>query len=182
MSLKATYLETVLPQLQTQLGVTNRHAAPKLEKVVVNVGTGSLREVAKIHEIVPHDLALITGQKPVARQARKAVAAFKLRAGEIVGYAVTLRGARMYDFFQRLISITLPRIRDFRGLPLDGFDGHGNYSFGIREHAVFPEIDHDHVQHFYGLGVTVHTSAKSNQAGEALLRSLGFPLQKREGN
>ncbi|MGI6103122.1 MAG: 50S ribosomal protein L5 [Patescibacteria group bacterium] len=179
MSLKEQYTKTVAPALTKELGVKNAHAVPRLAKISVNVGTGSRRGTQGLEEIVTRDLALITGQKPVTRTARKAIAGFKLRAGEVVGYAVTLRGKRMEDFFQRLVTVVLPRIRDFRGLPTTGFDGRGNYSFGVREHTVFPEINQDNVREFYGVGITITTTATDNRAAESLLRALGFPLVKR---
>lgn len=180
MTLAATYQETVAPALASQLGIRNRFAVPRLEKITINVGFGSMRSASKISETITHDLARVTGQKPTIRRAKKAVAAFKLRAGEPVGLAVTLRGSRMYHFLERLIRTTLPRIRDFRGLPTSGFDGHGNYTFGVKEHTVFAEIEHDAVTHFYGMSVTITTSARTDQAAEALLRALGLPLKARE--
>ena len=166
-------------ELGSELSVTNVNAVPKLQKIVLNVGLGSMRQTPKIMETVSDDLARVTGQRPAPRRARKAIAGFKLRAGEPIGVALTLRGRRMYDFLERLIRTSLPRIRDFRGLPLEGFDGSGNYTFGIREHTVFPEIEHDRVTQFYGLGITIVTTATRDADAERLLRRLGLPLVAR---
>ncbi|MBI4185552.1 50S ribosomal protein L5 [Candidatus Berkelbacteria bacterium] len=177
MALATEYNQTIRPALATALGIANIQAVPRVTVVVINVGFGSLRQIPKIADTIAHDLARVTGQHPAPRRARKAVAGFKLRAGEQVGTAVTLRGQRMYDFLERLVKTSLPRIRDFRGLPMNGFDGYGNYSFGIREHTVFPEIEQDQVTHFYGLGVSIRTTAKTDHAAEALLRAIGLPLR-----
>ena len=173
---RSTEMRTALAK---ELGISNINALPKLQKIVLNVGVGSMRQSPKIIETVTEDLARVTGQRPAARRARKAIAGFKLRAGEPIGMALTLRGRRMYDFFERLVRTSLPRIRDFRGLPFEGFDGHGNYTFGIREHTVFPEVEHDRVTQFYGLGITLVTTATRDADAEALLRRLGFPLVAR---
>lgn len=180
MSFKDTYNSNIRPKLQTELGMANIYQVPEIKKIIVNVGLGSRRKTDKIVETVGRDLAVITGQKPTDRQARKAIAGFKLRQGEIIGSAVTLRGQRMYDFLERLTRISLPRIRDFRGLSLDGFDGQGNYSFGIKEHTVFPEVDQENARELYGIGVTIVTTAKTNEQAEKLLREFGFPLVKRD--
>lgn len=180
MSLKTTYTSEIRPKLATSLGITSTLALPRLEKIVVHVGIGSLRQVPKITELVVRDLSLITGQKPVLRRAKQAVAAFKLRAGEIVGVAVTLRGERMYEFLERLIHVVLPRIRDFRGVPARGFDGYGNYTVGIKEHIVFPEIDQDSVSQFYGLAITIQTTATNAAHTRALLEALGLPIEKQQ--
>lgn len=179
MSLSQNYKTTIRPALAKEMNIANIHAVPKLEKIILNVGLGSLRQTAKIIETVSHDLARVTGQQPAVRRARKAIAGFKLRQGEPIGVAVTLRGQRMYDFLERLARTSLPRIRDFRGLPLEGFDGNGNYTFGIKEHTVFPEIEHDSVTTFYGIGVTIVTTATTDSQAETLLRSLGLPLKVR---
>ncbi len=180
MRLRTQFATELRPKLGTELSIANVNAVPAVTKIVVNIGTGSRRQHGKFLEIAAADLAKITGQKPASRSAHKAIAGFKLRAGEVIGLSSTLRGKRMYDFLERLVHVVLPRIRDFRGLPLTGFDGRGGYSFGIREHTVFPEIDHERVSEFYGLGVTIVTSATSGEATEALLRSLGLPLVRRE--
>lgn len=177
MRLVTKYTTEIRDALGTSLSIKNRHAVPALSKIVVNIGTGSRRAQSKFLDIAIEDLARLTGQKPVKRIARKAIAGFKLRAGETVGLSVTLRGKRMYDFLERLIHVVLPRIRDFRGLPVTGFDGQGNYAFGVREHTVFPEIDHERVSEFYGIGIVIATSARTNDQAEALLRSLGLPLK-----
>lgn len=179
MRLVTKYTTELRSALGTELSIGNQHAVPALSKIVLNIGTGSRRQQQKFLDIASEDLARMTGQKPVKRVARKAIAGFKLRAGETVGLSVTLRGKRMYDLFERLVHVVLPRIRDFRGLPLTGFDGHGNYSFGLREHTVFPEIDHERVSEFYGLAVTIATTATTNEQAEALLRLLGLPLKQR---
>lgn len=180
MSLKDRYIQEIRPALGKALGRTNPHATPRLDKIVVNVGTGSMRQVPKVVESVQADLAIITGQRPSPRAAKKAIAGFKLREGETVGVSVTLRGQRMYDFFERLVRVALPRIRDFRGLSRSGFDGQGNYAFGVREQTVFPEIDTDTVSRFYGLGISIATTARTNDEAEALLRELGLPLEQLE--
>lgn len=179
MRLIERYTKEIKSKLATDLSIKNTNAVPKLSKVVVNIGTGSRRQQSKFLELATKDIALLTGQKPASRAARKAIAGFKLRSGEVIGLSSTLRGKRMYDFLERLIHVVMPRIRDFRGLPLSGFDAQGNYSFGIREHTVFPEIDQERVSEFYGLGVTIVTTASSNESAEALLRSLGLPLKHR---
>lgn len=179
MRLLERYNKELQSKLATDLSIKNKHAVPKIVKVVVNIGTGSRRQQSKFLELAVKDMALITGQKPASRSARKAIAGFKLRSGEIIGLSSTLRGKRMFDFLERLIHVVMPRIRDFRGLPLTGFDAQGNYSFGVREHTVFPEIDQERVSEFYGLGVTIVTTATSNESAEALLRSMGLPLKHR---
>lgn len=178
MSLKVRYNQDIRPALGKALARTNPHAVPRLAKIVVNVGVGSMRDVPKVIELVQADLATITGQRPAPRPAKKAIAGFKLRSGEPVGVAVTLRGQRMYDFFERLVRTALPRIRDFRGLSRTGFDGHGNYALGVREQTVFPEIDTDVVSRFYGLGISITTTAATDAEAEALLRELGLPLEQ----
>ncbi|MCA9388383.1 50S ribosomal protein L5 [Candidatus Berkelbacteria bacterium] len=180
MSYKNTYNADIRPKLKEELGLKNLYQTPQVLKIVVNVGLGSRRKTDKILETVNQDLAVITGQKSAERKARKAIAGFKLRQGEVIGSAVTLRGQRMYDFLERLVRVSLPRIRDFRGLPLAGFDGKGNYSFGIKEHTVFPEVDQENARELYGIAITIVTSAQTDDQGEQLLRSFGFPLVKRE--
>ncbi len=179
MSLHSDYRKTIVPMLATELGIGNRQAVPALQTITVNVGFGSLRSQPKIAETISRDLARITGQKPALRRAKKAVAAFKLRAGEPVGLAVTLRGRRMYHFLERLIRTSLPRIRDFRGLPASGFDGHGNYTVGIKEHTVFAEVEHDSISSLYGMSITLATSATDDTTAATLLRKLGFPLKEK---
>ena len=171
------YNSEIKTKLLTQLSIGNINAVPKLVKIIVNIGTGSKRQNSKFNDIATEDLGLITGQKPSLRHSRKAVAGFKLRKGEVIGLSVTLRGKRMYDFMEKLINVVIPRIRDFRGLSTNGFDKQGNYSFGIREHTVFPEINQEKIVEFYGLGITIVTSAQTDNNAEALLRSLGLPIK-----
>ncbi len=166
----------IYQQLMRELGVKNTHAVPKLDRVVVNVGIGKQRDNKTVVEAVQHDLGLITGQKPHERRARKAVAGFKVRQGNLVGYRVTLRGKRMVDFVQRLVHITLPRVRDFRGISDKAFDGKGNLSLGLKEQLSFPEIHPEQTDAVFGVEVTVVTTAKTDEAGKALLKALGFPL------
>jgi large subunit ribosomal protein L5 len=173
------YKTEIQSKLAKDLSIKNVNAVPKLAKIVVNIGAGSRRQQGKFLELATVDMGRITGQKPATRNARKAIAGFKLRSGEAIGLSSTLRGKRMYDFMERLIHVVMPRIRDFRGLPLTGLDGQGNYSFGIREHTVFPEIDQERVSEFYGLGISIVTTATSNEGAESLLRSLGLPLKHR---
>jgi large subunit ribosomal protein L5 len=174
--LKVRYREELLPALQQELGYANAMQVPRLEKVVVNMGVGEAIKEAKLLDAAVEDLATITGQKPAIRRARKSIAGFKLRAGMTIGAVVTLRGDRMWEFVDRLISTALPRIRDFRGLNPNSFDGHGNYSIGVTEQLIFPEIDYDKVVKVRGMDITVVTTAKSDDEGRALLRALGFPL------
>ncbi|MBI1833696.1 MAG: 50S ribosomal protein L5 [Candidatus Andersenbacteria bacterium] len=163
-------------QLQKELKIKNLHAVPRITKVVVNVGVGKHRDDKGYVEAVMKDLAAITGQKPRERRARKAVAGFKVREGNLVGYQVTLRGKRMEDFIQRFVNITLPRVRDFRGLPSTSFDGSGNVSVGMKEHMAFPEIQADKTDVMFGVEVTFVTSAKDNDEARKLFAALGFPF------
>lgn len=172
------YRTTVVPLLQKELGVPNVLACPRVEKVVLNVGFGSNFKDATHRDAALHTLARISGQKPVPTAARKSISNFKIRKGNIIGARVTLRGARMYEFLDKLISIALPRVRDFRGLSPKGFDGHGNYAIGFNEHVVFPEISPDEVERIHGLEVVIVTTAKDNRSAEVLLRALGLPLTK----
>lgn len=162
--------------LAQKLGVQNVHAVPRIKTVVVNVGVGKQRDDKNYVEAVQRDLAKITGQKPHARHARKSIAGFNVRQGNLVAYRVTLRGRRMVDFTQRFVNVTLPRVRDFRGLPTSSLDGQGNLSVGLKEHLAFPEIHSDKTDVIFGVQVTFSTTAKSNEQGEALFRGLGFPL------
>lgn len=174
------YNKEVAPALMKQFSYPNRMAVPKIKKVVINVGTGKLAKEAKTLEHIKNDIAKLTGQVPAERKARKSIAGFKLREGSPVGYVATLRGGRMYDFIDRLISIALPRSRDFRGLSETAVDTQGNLNIGIPEHNIFPEITYETLKDIFGLQVTVDTTAKTREEGEALLRGLGFPLQKKE--
>jgi large subunit ribosomal protein L5 len=178
--LKERFRTEVTPQLQRELGLGNVMQVPRPTKVSVNMGVGEASRDAKLLDGAVADLTKITGQKPALRRARKSIATFKIRQGMPIGASVTIRGDRMWDFLDRLTSIVLPRIRDFRGLNPRAFDGQGNYSFGLTEQLVFPEIDYDDIDHTRGMDVTIVTSAKSDEEGRALLFALGFPLQRTE--
>lgn len=181
--LKERYRTDILPALQQELGLDNVMQVPKPVKVVVNMGIGDASKDAKLLEGAVKDLTTIAGQKPAIRRARKSIATFKIREKMPIGAAVTIRGDRMWDFLDRLMSIVLPRIRDFRGLNPRSFDGNGNYSFGLTEQLVFPEIDYDDIDATRGMDVTIVTTATTDDQGRALLRALGFPLrgQQQEG-
>ena len=174
--LQEKYVNEVLPHLKEKLQRTNPHALPKLTKIVVNVGLGEATANPKLLEKAAEEMALITGQKPVTRRARKSIANFKLREGQAVGCTVTLRRERMWEFFDRLVNVSLPRVRDFKGLSAKAFDGRGNYSLGIREQIIFPEIDYDSVPAIRGLDIAITTSAATDEQGRALLRALGMPF------
>jgi large subunit ribosomal protein L5 len=178
--LKARYEQTLRGQLQSELGLGNVMQVPRLEKVVVNMGVGAATAQASLLEGAQRDLTTITGQKPVVTRAKKSIAGFKLREGNAIGAKVTLRGDRMWEFMDRLISIAIPRIRDFRGLNPRSFDGNGNYTFGLTEQLVFPEIDYDSVDQPRGMDITIVTTARTDAEGKALLDAMGFPF-KREG-
>jgi large subunit ribosomal protein L5 len=171
------YRSEVVPKLSQEFGFKNVHQVPRLEKVVVNMGVGKATQNAKLIEKAAEELAAITGQKAAVRKARKSIANFKLRQGQAVGCTVTLRGVRMWEFFDRLVNVSLPRVRDFKGVSAKGFDGRGNYSLGIREQIIFPEIDYDSVENITGLNVTVVTSARNDAEGKALLSQLGMPFR-----
>jgi large subunit ribosomal protein L5 len=178
--LKERYKAEIIPQLQRELGLGNVMEVPRPVKVSVNMGVGEASRDAKLLDGAVADLTKITGQKPALRRARKSIATFKIRQGMPIGASVTMRGDRMWDFLDRLLAIVLPRIRDFRGLDPRAFDGHGNYSFGLTEQLVFPEIDYDDVDHTRGMDVTIVTTATTDDQGRALLFALGFPLQRTE--
>jgi large subunit ribosomal protein L5 len=178
--LKARYDDTLRAQLQDELGLGNVMQVPRLEKVVLNMGVGAATAQASLLEGAVRDLTTITGQKPVVTRAKKSIAGFKLREGNAIGAKVTLRGDRMWEFMDRLISIAIPRIRDFRGLNPRSFDGNGNYTFGLTEQLVFPEIDYDSIDQPRGMDITIVTTAGSDAEGRALLLAMGFPF-KREG-
>ena len=178
--LKGYYDNTVRARLAEQFGLKNPHQLPTLSKIVLNVGAGEAIKQPKFLDNIVEELATITGQQPVRRKAKKSIANFGLREGQEIGASVTLRGARMWEFIDRLISIALPRIRDFRGLNPGSFDGRGNYSLGIREQIIFPEIDYDSINQIRGLDVAVTTTAETDEQAEALLRGLGFPLATEE--
>ncbi len=174
------YRKEVVPMLMEELGYKNPMAVPRLEKIVVNVAAGEAVQDPKILDVIAQDLAQITGQKPQVRRARKAVAAFHLRKGMPIGLRVTLRKYRMYDFLDRLIHLALPRVRDFRGLPRDAFDGRGNYNFGLKEHTVFPEIEVDKVQRVFGMDIAIVTTAETDHEARVLLEAFGFPFQREQ--
>ncbi|WP_426574188.1 50S ribosomal protein L5 [Aquihabitans sp. McL0605] len=178
--LKAKYNAEIRDQLQAALGLGNVMEVPRLEKIVVNMGVGGAVGQASLLEHAVTDLTLITGQKPLITRARKSIANFKLREGNAIGAKVTLRGDRMWEFLDRLIALAIPRIRDFRGLPANSFDGRGNYTFGVTEQLIFPEIDYDKIDQTRGMDITIVTTARSNAEGKALLDAFGFPF-KREG-
>lgn len=176
-SLMETYRKTIVPNLQKELGIKNINALPSLKTVKLNVGLGPFIAAKKDYSEILDNIAAITGQRPVVTKARKAISNFKLRKGIPVGVTVSLHGKRMYDFVNKLVHITLPRIRDFRGLPLKGFDGHGNYTIGISENTVFPEINPDNVDKIHGLQITIVTTARDNESGRKLLKAMNFPFQ-----
>lgn len=176
-NLKKVYKE-IAPQLKEELGLKSTMLVPKLQKITVNVGQGEGAQNIKVLEGAVADLANITGQKPVMTKARKSIAGFKLREGAPIGASVTLRGDRMYEFLDRLINISIPRIRDFRGYSAKAFDGRGNYSLGIKEQLIFPEIDYDKVDRVRGLGITIVTSARNDIEAKALLDKFNFPFKK----
>ena len=176
--LKARYDSEVRAQLKESLGLRNIMEVPRLEKIVVNMGVGRATQQASLLEGAVADLTLITGQKPLVTRARRSIAAFKLREGVPIGAKVTLRGDRMWEFLDRLISLAIPRIRDFRGLPPTGFDGRGNYTFGVDEQLIFPEVDYDKIDTVRGMDITIVTTARNNAEGRALLDAFGFPFRR----
>ncbi|MDP9360468.1 MAG: 50S ribosomal protein L5 [Acidobacteriota bacterium] len=176
--LKEKYQTEVKKKLQEQFGIKNPMAVPKVEKVVLNMGMGEAISNAKILDSAVEELAQITGQKPIITKARKSIASFKLREGQAIGAMVTLRGEKMYEFLDRLISTALPRVRDFRGVPSKSFDGRGNYTLGIRDHLIFPEIDITKVDKAKGMNITIVTNAKDDDQARFLLRELGLPFTK----
>lgn len=171
------YRSETLPMLMREFEYGNAMQVPRLEKIVVNVGLGEASENAKVLEGCVNDVAAITGQRPVVTRAKKAISNFKLRQGVPVGCSVTLRGERMYEFFDRLVNFALPRVRDFRGVPDRSFDGRGNYSLGLQEHTIFTEIDLDKVEKIFGLTICIVTTARTDAEGKALLRALGMPFR-----
>ena len=175
--LKVLYQETIVPKLTEQFGYENVHQVPKLVKVTINRGLGEASQNAKALESSISELATISGQRPVVTRAKKAIAGFKIREGMPVGVMVTLRKERMYAFIDRLISLALPRIRDFRGVSPRSFDGRGNYSLGVREQLIFPEIDYDSIDQIRGLDISIVTTAKTDEEGRALLKEMGMPFR-----
>ncbi len=178
--LKARFREEIVPQLQQELGLANVMQVPRLDKIVVNMGVGEALKDGRMLDAAVEDLTTIAGQKPVITRARKSIAGFKLREGNAIGVKVTLRGDRMWEFYDRLVSLAIPRIRDFRGLDPRSFDGRGNYTFGLTEQLIFPEIDYDKVLKVRGMDITIVTTARSDDDGRALLRALGFPLVRED--
>jgi len=172
------YREKIVPKLQQDLGLKNIMEVPRIAKITVNMGVGEAAADRKLMDAAVTDLTKITGQKPLICKATKAIAAFKLRAGLPIGAKVTLRGVRMYEFLDRLISIAMPRIRDFRGVSVRSFDGQGNYSLGIKEQIIFPEIQYDQVDKLRGMDITITTTARDNRQGRALLEAFNFPFRK----
>jgi large subunit ribosomal protein L5 len=178
MTLQATYKKEVIPALQKEFGYPNPNAVPTVKQIVVNAGVGLGLKEAKFLETAENTLRRITGQRPVKMLARKSISAFKIRKGNVVGLKVTLRGPRMWNFLQKLVQVTFPRVRDFRGLSAKSFDGRGNYSVGFSEHIAFPEIRSDEIEVIHGLQVTIGTSAQSDAEARALLSHLGFPFKE----
>lgn len=175
--LKTVYQETIVPKLIQQFQYTNVHQVPKVVKVTVNRGLGEASQNAKALEASLSEIALITGQKPVVTRAKKAIAGFKIRQGMPVGIMVTLRSERMYSFLDRLINLSLPRIRDFRGISPKSFDGRGNYTLGVREQLIFPEVEYDSIDQIRGMDISIITTAKTDEEGRALLKEMGMPFR-----
>ena len=176
--LQQYYREQVLSRLQRDLGIQNPMEVPRITKITVNMGVGEAVADKKVMDAAVADLTKITGQKPLVTKSRKAIASFKIRAGLAIGCKVTLRGARMYEFLDRLISIAMPRIRDFRGVSPRSFDGRGNYSLGVKEQIIFPEIQYDQIDQVRGMDITITTTAKDDRHGRALLEAFNFPFRK----
>jgi large subunit ribosomal protein L5 len=175
--LKEYYDQTVRPRLTAQLGLRNPHQVPTLEKIVINVGVGEAIKQPKVLDKVVEELAIISGQQPVRKKAKKSIANFGLREGQEIGAAVTLRGARMWEFLDRFVSVAIPRIRDFRGLNTKSFDGRGNYSLGVKEQMIFPEINYDDIEQIHGMDITFVTTAERDDQAFALLKELGMPFR-----
>ena len=178
--LKIRYDTELRAALKEQLGLANIMEVPRLEKIVINMGVGASVQQPSLLEGAVKDLTVISGQKPLVTKAKKSIAGFKLREGNSIGAKVTLRGDRMWEFIDRLISLAIPRVRDFRGLPTAAFDGRGNYTFGVNDQTIFPEIDYDHIDTVRGMDITIVTTAKTDDEGRGLLEAFGFPF-KREG-
>lgn len=177
-NLNKHYQENIVPKLKDELGIKNVMAVPKLIKITVNVGAKEALSDKKVMEKIVDQLSVIAGQKPIIRKAKKAIAGFKLRIGDPVGVCVTLRGGKMYDFFEKLVKLVLPRVRDFRGVPVKSFDNQGNYSLGFSEQIVFPEIEYDKIDKIRGLEINITTTAKNKDEGKKLLELLGMPFEK----
>ncbi|MBW3537418.1 MAG: 50S ribosomal protein L5 [Actinobacteria bacterium] len=178
--LKERYESEIRPQLQETLGLGNIMEVPRLSKIVINMGVGRATIQASLLEGAIADMTLIAGQKPLVTRARRSVAGFKLREGNPIGVKATLRGPRMWEFYDRLVSLAIPRIRDFRGLPRNSFDGRGNYTFGITEQVIFPEINYDKIDSVRGMDITLVTTARTDAEGRSLLESLGFPFKRED--
>lgn len=176
--LKDVYLKEAVPALRTKFGYTNVHKVPKIEKIVVNCCSKDAVVNGKVVDAIMADIGAITGQKPVVARAKKSIASFKVRQGMPLGASVTLRGEKMYEFLDRLISISLPRVRDFRGVSAKGFDGKGNYTLGLKEQIIFPEINYDKIEKVRGMGISIVTTAQTNEEGRELLNLLGMPFRK----
>jgi len=176
-TLKEQYNQAVVPALMKQFGFRNKLMVPNLKKVVINVGLGAALKDKEFVDSVKQTLAKISGQRPVETLARQSISNFKIRMGQAVGVMVTLRGAQMWDFVEKLIKVTLPRVRDFRGVPANSFDDHGNYALGMKEYVAFPEVRQDEMEKMHGLEICISTSAKNKEQGKALLRELGFPFK-----
>ena len=176
--LQTIYKNEIVPTLFKDLGLSNIMEVPKIDKIIINIGVGEAASNAKLLDAAMNDLKTISGQQPIARAAKKSEAGFKLREGQKIGAKVTLRKEKMYEFLDRLITISLPRVRDFEGISKNGFDGRGNYTLGIKEQIVFPEIEIDKVDKIFGLGITIVTTAKTDEEGFALLSAYGMPFQK----
>ncbi len=175
--LKEKYIKEIIPDFMKRFGFKNVMQVPKLDKVVVNIGVGDAIQNIKLLDAAMQDLTLITGQKPGTRRAKKAISNFKLKAGMPIGCRVTLRKNRMYEFMDRLVNVAIPRIRDFRGTPSDSFDGRGNYTLGIKEQIIFPEIDYDKIEKIRGMNISIITTAKTDEMGYELLKALGMPFR-----
>jgi large subunit ribosomal protein L5 len=171
------YQHQVRPKLMQEFGFANQHQLPRLTKIVLNVGVGEAPKNPKLLDAIVDELAVITGQRPVVTRAKKAISNFSLRAGMAIGARVTLRGAQMYEFLDRFVNVAVPRIRDFRGFPMQSFDGRGNYTLGIKEQMIFPEIDYDKVEKIHGMDITFVTTAGRDDVGMALLREMGMPFR-----
>ena len=175
--LKEHYQKNVIPALTKEFGYTNVMAVPKIQKIALNIGLGEATQNPKLMDGAAHELASIAGQKPVVTKARKSIAAFKLRENMAIGCAVTLRGDRMYEFLDRLVNVALPRVRDFRGVSSKSFDGRGNYTLGVKDQLIFPEIDYNKVEKVKGMNISITTTAKTDAEGLALLKHLGMPFR-----
>ena len=176
--LQETYRDKIVPELKKSLALKNTMQVPKILKITVNMGVGEAVADKKVMDAATADLAKITGQKPAVTKAKKSVATFKVRDGQAIGCKVTLRGARMYEFLDRLVNIAIPRIRDFRGISARSFDGRGNYSLGVKEQIIFPEIQYDQIDQIRGMDITISTSARDDKHGRALLEAFNFPFRK----